>query len=145
MPNTAWRVLTLEKDEGSMTSMTSGLHTRRRGLVVGAGAIAGLAGADRFGMPFISGGLAAEPIKIGVSMFMGGGLTGSAVATMAAGVKFVRGGAKVALTRNGGKAMGQPVELVFADEPDPAVADAGMRKFITEHKVADLARPDIEP
>lgn len=102
----------------------------RRGLFLGTAATAGFVGASQLGMPFISRGLAAGPIKIGLMV--------ASPEKFGIGLKYVRYGADIALAMGGGKAAGQPIEIVQMDEPDAATTQANVKTLIEQHKVAAI-------
>lgn len=99
----------------------------RRTLLLDTVAIAGGVAASRIGLPFISRGLAAGPIKIGVLAPNAGDRATTA--------PMVAVGTQLVMALQGSKAMGQPVELVTLDENDVASTQTNMKKLIEEHKV----------
>lgn len=110
-----------------MTSVSLFRSMSRRTLLLNAAAIGGGIAASRLGMPFISRGLAAEPIKIGVLAPNAGDRATTALAVAA--------GTQMVMALQGAKAMGQSVELVTLDENTVASTQINMKKLIEEHKV----------
>jgi|GEM_PF-1207845 len=110
-----------------MTDLSLIRTTSRRTLLLSAAAMGGGIAAGGLGRPFISRGLAAGPIKIGVLAPNAGDRATTALSVAA--------GAQMVMALQGSKAMGQPVELVTLDENTVDSTKTNMKKLIEDHKV----------
>jgi branched-chain amino acid transport system substrate-binding protein len=94
----------------------------RRHLLLGAGAALAL--------PYISRGIAAGPIRIGVSAAKGGPLGPTEAG--------IRRAADLAVLSAGGKVLDQPIELVPIEETSVAYTEANARKAIEQQQIIGL-------
>ena len=109
-----------------MTQSFSAAGIGRRSLILTTAALA----ASNLGMPFVSRGLAAGTIKIGVSAAKGGPLGASEGG--------IRRAATLAVAQAKGKVLDQPIELVPIEETSVADTESAMRKAIEDHKLVGL-------